>query len=509
MTSIGERVELLRDGRGIYGVGASDEFDLEALAWACGIDHPYRTPSRPRNLILRPDLLRNDPLYSCSAVLQKITGGFRHGLFANSLEEHLRKVVHLEALNRAGLPWPPPDRQFPYWSANKKQQARNRQIYHGLRRGSLHVINKLIGQAIEEAADQIALRIARRFRFSDRETIYRAGARSRRALQLAETFPVLAFVIYSRDMHRERVQGVDFEDFKDPFKEYTARVQEAIALVERGARLRQVAAVMQVPMVMRRIKPGAAHFGKDWHKAEWIISCMPDSLPRMRTWLGAVSYAGNKAGSQFAEWAAKHALELPVSGIATFLENTADWVRASKGDDGHQFIVRPFSPNMSLRTVTKLSAEWHEAVACRLDGPEHAFPPPWTPATKVDGLDIVPIDNSADLYREGKAMHHCVGSYVHNVIEGKCYVYSIRRDGERMATVALSRKQGQPVLQQIRGPCNVEAPGEIKVAVRRWLRSNSQKARDQYKAWTHGEDVLRDTFSTTIQQGCDRYGATP
>ena len=31
-------VELLRDGRGIYGIGVSDLFDYEAVAWSCGIE---------------------------------------------------------------------------------------------------------------------------------------------------------------------------------------------------------------------------------------------------------------------------------------------------------------------------------------------------------------------------------------------------------------------------------------------------------------------------------------
>jgi hypothetical protein len=228
---------------------------------------------------------------------------------------------------------------------------------------------------------------------------------------------------------------------------------------------------------MRKIKPGAAHLAGEIHQADWIVSCMPDSLPRMRTWLRAVRYAGSIAGPRFAEWTAKHTLQLPVNGLGTFLENTADWVRASLGHDGHQFVVRPFSPDMSLRTVTTLSAEWHEAVASHLDGPQHAFPPPWIPAGTVNGLDIAPIDNSADLYREGAAMHHCVGAHSWRVMDGGNYVYSIRRDGERVATAALARKEGRPVLEQIRGPCNVEVSGDIKATLRRWLRSNSHDPR--------------------------------
>jgi hypothetical protein len=471
-------VELLRDGRGIYGLGVSDAFDIEALAWACGVDHPIFYPSYPANLIFRPDLLDYPCERRCCAVLQQITGGFRHGMFTNCREELLRQTIHHEALNRAGLPWPPPDSlAIPYWSRDKKQQDHNRQIYHGLRRGSLRIINKLIGQAIEAAADPIALKNARRFGFKYRESIYRAGARSRRALQLTETFPVLALGIYCRDRFRED-QPRSFGDYDNKEKERRARVQEAIALVERGARLRDIAAVMQVPMAMRHIKPGAAHIAGEIHKPEWIKSYMPDSLPDMRYWLRAVHYAGNKAGQDFANWTAKHALEIPASGAAAFLQNAADWVRASRpGCDAHHFIVRRFSSDMSLRTVTTLSAEWHEAVASRLDGPQHAFPPPWIAAAKFGRLDIVPIDNSADLYREGYFMRHCVGASAQEVMAGNYYVYSIRLDGKRIATAGL-RKEGRPVLDQIRGPCNVEVPGEIKATVQRWLRSIKSQIAD-------------------------------
>src|SRR5262249_12875621 len=95
------------------------------------------------------------------AALQKITGGFRHGMFSHCIEEHLRKVIHYQMLYTAGLPWPPESLRVRYWSTDKKQQARNRQIYHGLRRGSLALINKLMGAAIEAAAEPDALKVAR------------------------------------------------------------------------------------------------------------------------------------------------------------------------------------------------------------------------------------------------------------------------------------------------------------------------------------------------------------
>jgi PcfJ-like protein len=457
-------VELSRDGRGVYGIGIShfhrkarsDDYDLK----------------RSCTLILRPD--RFDDSRPGGAVLQKIVGGFRRGIFHYSLEENLRRFLHHEALRRAGLSWPPPFDDPPWWSADKKQQARNRGIYHGLRLMSLGIINNLIGKALEEAADGDAIKAARRFTFQYREAIYRAAARSRRALQLASTFPVAALLIYSDWRGRNLDKAT------------------AANLVERGALLRDVAAALGIPLVLRRIKPGAAHlaFGTLCQHPEWL-HFMPDSLPRARIWLRVVHRAHDEVGPDYAQWVAGNMPQIPghLQQVESFLSDIADWVKAGPRpsdkipdpfDDipdfvnpRSAFVTRPFSPLMSLNTVTALSAEWHEAVASNMDGPELAFPPPWYSAGTLEDCEILPIVNSAELYREGAAMRHCVGRYANEIKHGKIYVYSVRRDGKRLATLALGRVEGRASLIQIRGPCNAHPPKEIVSTVRRWLRAQT------------------------------------
>src|SRR5262245_16372690 len=151
-----------------------------------------------------------------------------------------------------------------------------------------------------------AFKAASRFAFPFRKDIYRAGAMSQHALQLAEAFPVLAFRVYWTP-HRYG----DLLFVAEEHRTYDAQRKEASALVERGARLRDVAAVMGVPMALRRVKPGAAHLAAPCHAPERVISLMPDSLPRTRIWLRAVCTACLRAGSDFAEWTAKHASQIP------------------------------------------------------------------------------------------------------------------------------------------------------------------------------------------------------
>jgi hypothetical protein len=53
------------------------------------------------------------------------------------------------------------------------------------------------------------------------------------------------------------------------------------------------------------------------------------------------------------------------------------------------------------------------------------------------------------------------------------YVYSIRRDGKRVATLAVGRGEDRASLIQIRGPCNAEAPKPIISTAQRWLRAQA------------------------------------
>ena len=335
-------VELLRDRRGVYGIGVSELFDFEAVAWSCGIEPERHTFERPPlALILRPDRLPDSRPRGRGAVLQKIAGGFRRGPFMYTHEEQFRQFIHHEALNRAGLPWPPQHLNGTsscWWSADKKQQARNRGIYHGLRLLSLRVVNHLIGAALEVGGDAEAIKAARRFAFVHRESIYRAAALSRRALQLSETFPVLALAIYAEHWHvREYGEPRSSpESFRTSTAELRLRKNEAIKLVVAGARLRDVAGAMGIPMALRHIRPGVAHLAtKVLCRHPELLRAMPDTVPSSRIWLRVVSWAHNRVSAEFAEWAARQVPQISgsLNHVGGVLGDIADWVRAGMPPD--------------------------------------------------------------------------------------------------------------------------------------------------------------------------------
>ena len=417
-------VRLLRDQRGVYGIGVSQEYDIEALASASNVVDAGGV-CVPRSLILRPDHIRGAlPWWEQprTAALQKIVGGLRRGIFYNTTEEGFRQIIHHEALKSAGLPWPPYEHEpdLRWWSRDKLRQAENRRMYHGLRLFSLFAINRLIGQLIEDAADRDAIRAARRFALHYREYIYRAATSHHRVLQLADTFPLAALAACA-DFYRaydRPVLGWRGEAWK---AEFEARAATAVRLTKRGASLREVAAALEIPMALRRVKPGVAHLVTPFLvQHPDLLQWMPNETPAARIWLTSVGFAGHR-DVDFGRWVARHVSEIPgrLLQVGHTISDVSDWVHANTQGSGRQFVTRRFTPSMALRTAIQASHEWHEAVASHMDDAgDLALPPPWFPPATQGRFDIVPLTTSADLYREGHAMHHCVATYVDQVRQG-------------------------------------------------------------------------------------------
>ena len=147
-----------------------------------------------------------------------------------------------------------------------------------------------------------------------------------------------------------------------------------------------------------------------------------------------------------------------------------DFGHASRNTTSNCCITRRFSPDMSLRTVFALSDEWHEAMINHQDFGGPGFPEPWTVKAKIEGYEITPIEQSADLYREGKRMRHCVGSAAGEVAFGQRYFYHVEKGCTSIATVELLRNGTKAKLGQVRGPCNAIVNKKIMQVLRKWVR---------------------------------------
>ena len=243
-------------------------------------------------------------------------------------------------------------------------------------------------------------------------------------------------------------------------------------------------------MALRRVKPGVAHLVSPFLvQHPDLLQWMPNETPAARIWLTSVALRGSPAMSTLG-------VGLPamfrdpgrLQQVGHTISDVSDWVHANTEGNGRQFVTRRFTPSMALRTAIQASHEWHEAVASHMDDAgDLALPPPWYPPATQGCFDIVPLTTSADLYREGHAMHHCVATYVDQVRQGTSYIFSVRSEGKRIATISLICDGETVLIQQLRGPCNAAPPKAVAAAVRQWLRAQRTTAatiRQQHEEWS-------------------------
>src|SRR5262249_30264814 len=107
-------------------------------------------------------------------------------------------------------------------------------------------LNGMLKRLISEAAEPNALKLARRFHPLFRENIYRAAAISKPASQLIDAFPLLGLAIYRPPEHEGDC--------------WRSKSSDAAKMVERGARMNQIASFMNIPMWARKLKPAVAHW---------------------------------------------------------------------------------------------------------------------------------------------------------------------------------------------------------------------------------------------------------
>ena len=278
MSTTDARLELLRDRKGPYGIGmvGCDESDL--------------TPHN--ELTVRPDKLPERPIKRFRATaLQRVP---LSPVFRYTMEAHLSRELKRAMVARAKLVGRWHNGEL-WWAKDKAAQDRNRRRYHGLKCQAHRIMNHLVGELLEAAAEPDALKAARRFPVVYRMPVYTASAHSKRYLDLVETFPVLA-VLTCPDLVQD--------DLRD-------RCIEARHLVDVGAPLGQPAEIMGLPMALRKVKPGAARAATSVidvfrDQPDLIHSFLPESQAAMVRWLTAVKFAATY-GPPFVEWTARNA----------------------------------------------------------------------------------------------------------------------------------------------------------------------------------------------------------
>jgi len=220
------RVDLLKDESGVYGLGANDQGMLP--------------------IITRPDKIKDRKIsWSDGVAYQMIPFGQRL-CFRCTEESRLIDLLYRRMRSHRAQS----DECFSQW--NKENRNRNLRIHHALKRAAHRIVNRLINEALT-VADPQALATVRRFPIRFRGELYPAFCLfGIRAMQLAETFPALALLLFTTGYFRRLPNGGSGEE------ETRLMREEACKMVLRGDQLKFIAETAGVPIALRAVKPRAA-----------------------------------------------------------------------------------------------------------------------------------------------------------------------------------------------------------------------------------------------------------
>lgn len=224
------------------------------------------------------------------------------------------------------------------------------------------------------------------------------------------------------------------------------RVAERFGATVAGSpRLREVMRAQGLPTQLRKL--GGRALRREHHvilpalarlAPEVLAQSIPDDVLHQRGWLNELTrwkrglITSTDKHDEIVAWAAAYARDVSPArsnALITYLGQNAD----------------SFDPAQSFSAVLGEATRWHAVhnaperhlLRRKIDLDRAADYSGFPSAFTVDGLEIVGLDTGRKLAAEGEALAHCAVQYHRLVMSEACWLFSVRRNGESLATFEL------------------------------------------------------------------------
>jgi hypothetical protein len=292
--------------------------------------------------------------------------------------------------------------------------------------------------------------------------------------------------------------------------------RNAVRLAEAGRPLAEIARAMGLPNCFRKLPPEACYL--PYEPARW--SSAADRLlgpyvptqpsPHVMTWLRAANYACRACDEAFAAWVIREAFAhhnrylvpaiLPLAVFAWHSRCSSPPPSISAG--------RRWSPRLGARRALSWTLVWLQRLSATVGLPEGGIRDPWISAGSAEGHEFTPLLTLAQLNEEARAMENCVDTYGSLLASNICRLFSVTRDGVRVATleVGWSSTDGELVINDIRGPRNAVCPGSVYAAAETWLAlPHNQLAREPLHTSPRSLDEFLEPYRAATNCGEDQW----
>jgi hypothetical protein len=250
-----------------------------------------------------------------------------------------------------------------------------------------------------------------------------------------------------------------------------------LAHVVTGRSLAEAAEAAGLPMWLRKL-PAESFAGPIPNLPDGALfrRQIANHLPTRKLaplWLQVVTQMADIADEPAAIWIARELIREPKPFKPERLRLIAlwCWFSGQKGTFAHSLIERPWRPDMRIGQATDAASNWRELFELHLALGPLPITDMWLAPGCVEGYEFLPLDSVATLSEEARAMRNCVRTYGDNLVHDFSRLWSVQRDGKRVATMKIACWRGDPLLNiaELKGPGNVPVPPEVWWAARRWL----------------------------------------
>ena len=252
----------------------------------------------------------------------------------------------------------------------------------------------------------------------------------------------------------------------------------ALDLAIEGAALADVAAAADVPMWLRRLAPEAlAGPIMTLPDGEFFRRQIANHLPRSpriaAVWLRTVADVADWAHEAAAVWIAREIIRGHRQAALKRLRLVSLWAWFSGQPDtlGHSLIEKPWTPAMRITTALGAAEGWRTTVTLHANLGREPIADMWFQPARVGGFDFLPITSASAIVEEAMAMRNCLGTYGYRIARNYIRLWSVRKDGQRVATLSLAsyHRGPLPYIGELKGPGNAEALPEVWWAAHQWI----------------------------------------
>ncbi len=134
---------------------------------------------------------------------------------------------------------------------------------------------------------------------------------------------------------------------------------------------------------------------------------------------------------------------------------------------------------MGFGLADRAAVLWHTKVALHVNVGDEPVADMWLRPSGVCGYEFVPLRTAAEIATEAGAMRNCLMSYGGDVARNSSRLWSMRKDGERVATLLVAARRYRDPLPNI---AQMERAGNQKCSPEEWWAA---------RQWLHTHDLSR------------------